>query len=62
MPLEAESVQVTAAGAGDQNLTASTRVGITARELGVDPLRLTPGNTCEPSWLPTFGGMRGLEQ
>jgi hypothetical protein len=59
VPLEAESVQVTAAGAGDQNLTASTRVGITARELGVDPLRLTPGNTCEPSWLPTFGGMPG---
>src|SRR5262245_19398896 len=60
-PLEAESVQVTAvARGGAGSLAASTSVGLfAARITRVGPLVLASSTTCQPSWLPTFGGLPG---
>ena len=58
VPREAESVQVTAAGAAATNLAASTSVPISAasRFARVEMLQLAQGLACHPRWLPTFGG------
>ncbi|HEX6885160.1 MAG TPA: HYR domain-containing protein [Planctomycetota bacterium] len=61
VPREAERVQVTAVGSSGRNLVASASVGVSASasSVGVDPLSLSQGSTCSPSWLPTFGGAPG---
>ena len=64
VPLDAESVQVTAVGATGRNLLASTSVDLRPLVLGqggsttrapVDPLLFSQGASCFPAWLPTFG-------
>ncbi|MSR64037.1 MAG: hypothetical protein EXS08_16565 [Planctomycetes bacterium] len=57
VPLEAESVQVTAIGRAAANLAASMSVALGGRASAsrVPPLQLALGSTCSPSWLPTFG-------
>mgnify|MGYP001363851805 CR=1 FL=1 len=61
VPLDAESVQVTAVGRAGRNLVASTSVALNAplAQAQVGPLLLSQGGTCSPSWLPTFGGPLG---
>ena len=63
MPLEAESVQITAVGRAGRNLLASTSVPLLAPSgpMRVGPLLLAQGGTCSPSWLPTFGGQPGTD-
>ena len=63
MPVEAESVQITAVGRAGRNLLASTRVPLlaTSGPMRVGPLLLAQGGTCSPSWLPTFGGQPGTD-
>ena len=58
VPVEAESVQITAVGRAGRNLLASTRVPLLAPSgpMRVGPLLLAQGGTCSPSWLPTSGG------
>jgi len=62
VPLDAESVQLTAVGRGGKNLVASSNVALSAASplVRVGPLRLSSGN-CSPSWLPTFGGQPGVK-
>src|SRR5262245_1580839 len=63
-PIDAESVQVTAVGAGG-SLVASARVAVLPGSTGgssvvpVAPFVFSP-KTCEPGWLPTFGGVPGV--
>jgi hypothetical protein len=61
VPLGAESIEVTAAGGRSGNLLASTRVelGAGVQAVRVAPLELAAG-TCQPRWLPTFGGQPGM--
>jgi hypothetical protein len=63
VPIEAESVRVTALAAGSARLAASTLAtpSWTASTASVDPLTLALGVTCSPSWLPTFGQMPGTD-
>jgi hypothetical protein len=60
-PLDARSLEVTAAGADGGDLLASTRVelGAAVEAVRVAPLALAAG-TCQPGWLPTFGGQPGV--
>jgi hypothetical protein len=60
LPPGAESVQVTAvATRAGANLVASARVAIgTANQPAL--LALASGGSCQPSWLPTFGGQPGV--
>src|SRR5262245_21445207 len=56
VPFAAESVQVTAVGAGGRTRLASQTVSsIGAGRAPVDPLFLAQDTACSPSWLPTFG-------
>ncbi len=65
VPLETASIQVTAvaaARAGAGNLVASTRVTLLA-SLGttsVGRLVLASMSSCQPTWLPAFGGQPGV--
>jgi HYR domain-containing protein len=67
-PGEAASVQVTAVGSRGTNTLASATVACgtvalgTAGALRLDPLRLTQGSSCSPSWLPTFGPDPAIDQ
>ena len=60
VPVDAECVQVTAVG-GAASGVASTSVQVRslAGQAAVQSLRLAHGVTCDPSWLPTFGGRPG---
>ncbi|HEX6884482.1 MAG TPA: HYR domain-containing protein [Planctomycetota bacterium] len=60
---EVAGLQVTAVGAGSGGLVASARVARAgaAVDLRVPPLHLARGSGCVPSWLPTFGGMLGVQ-
>ena len=67
VPPEARSVQVTAVGRGGRNVIASTSVALSPASprsasgtMWVGVLSLTPGLTCLPSWLPTFGDAPGV--
>jgi hypothetical protein len=63
LPLGAESVQVTAvaASAGGGSLVASARASlVSGGRTPVDRLVLTATASCEPSWLPTFGEVPGV--
>src|SRR5262245_36393918 len=62
VPLDAESVQVTASGrTASGSLVASARVAITAsRTTRAGTLALQPGGCCQPSWVPTFGERPGV--
>jgi len=64
VPVDAESVRVTAVmGSGTGSLVGSAQVG------GLAPWGTTPAGTlgleqaatCQPSWLPTFGGLPGTD-
>jgi HYR domain-containing protein len=57
IPLGTRTVQVTAVGA--RGLVASAPAGVpsVSTSMQVPPLSLALGNSCDPSWLPTFGGM-----
>src|SRR5262245_16654892 len=61
VPREATSVQLTAVGRAGGNQVASSSVALnrTGSTTRVDPLTLSPGSSCSPSWLPTFGGEPG---
>ena len=61
VPMDAESLEVTAAGRRGTNLVASRRIDLstTSGHAELDPLRLAQGLTCIPRWLPTFGGEPG---
>ena len=63
VPVEAETVQLTAVGLNGKNLVASLPVQVDARfelvHLGT--LVLAHASTCSPSWLPTFGPAPGLD-
>ena len=62
VPRGAESVRVTAVGNAGRNLVASASVGVTSPgTLDIDPLALTAGSACAPSWIPTFGGVLGTD-
>jgi len=56
LPLDAESLQLTAVGQGGNGLVASSRVPLTAASawVHVGPLLLS-STSCSPGWLPTFG-------
>ncbi len=62
VPIDAESLRITAVGRASRNLLASTSVGLPAAPglVRVAPLWLE-GSSCQPSWLPTFGGQPGTE-
>ena len=62
VPLDATSLQVTAAGRTGTNQLASARIDVATTSGGaaLDPLRLARGATCVPSWLPTFGAQPGV--
>src|SRR5262249_49960458 len=59
--LETEAAQVTAVVGGS---IASTRVELDANSetIVLAPLVVAPTTTCQPSWLPTFGGYPGIGQ
>jgi hypothetical protein len=66
--LDAHSVQVTAvtgggSGTAARSLVASARVEPLApgRTVPVGRLVLAQATSCQPSWLPTFGGMPGVD-
>jgi len=63
VPLEAECLQVTAIGGPDGGNRASRTVAVAlgASQVDVDVLRLTEETPCEPSWIPTFGGLPGVD-
>ena len=56
-PLDAGSLQVTAAGRAGTNQLASRRIALSAAtgSAALDPLQLAQGVACVPHWLPTFG-------
>jgi hypothetical protein len=57
---DANRVHVTAAGGDGGNLLASASVEVRPGVARVEPLRLAREGACEPSWLPTFGGIPGV--
>jgi HYR domain-containing protein len=57
VPVGAGSVQVTAVGAHGLVASTSAPAPSASRSVQVPPLVLGLGNSCSPSWLPTFGGM-----
>ncbi|NOT29319.1 MAG: hypothetical protein HOP15_02590, partial [Planctomycetes bacterium] len=61
VPVEAESIQITAVAAGGTSLTASSSVLLPAPfgPVRVGPLLLAQGLPCSPRFLPTFGGEPG---
>jgi hypothetical protein len=61
VPVDAESVEITAVGRAGQNLLANARVALprVSGPLHLGPLVLAQGATCSPSWVPTFGGQSG---
>ena len=61
MPVEAESVQITAVGRAGGNFLANKRVPFHAASgsVRIGTLVLARAGTCTPSWLPTFGGESG---
>ena len=56
VPLGTHDVQVTAVGAGGLVASTSTVLSAASRWVQVAPLALALGNSCSPSWLPTFRG------
>src|SRR5262249_42452566 len=62
VPVEAQSLQITATGSGRSNLKATRTIAQPAGSgtVWVDPLNLSLGASCSPSWLPTFGGLPGV--
>ena len=63
VPLDAESVQISAVAGGSGSPMASASVGLRAASgiTRVEPLVLTQATTCQPRWLPTFGGQPGVD-
>lgn len=63
VPVDAQSVRITAVGVGGGTRTASSSVLLPAASsvARVGPLWLARGAGCSPSWLPTFGGLPGVE-
>ena len=63
VPIAAESLQITAVGTEGQNLAASRSVDLysAAAIIEVPTFQLDLGTTCQPSWLPTFGGLPGTD-
>ncbi len=63
VPIDAQRVQITAAGRAGQNRLASASVGLPAASapVRVGPLWLAQGSTCQSSWLPTFGERPGTD-
>src|SRR5262245_60159481 len=63
VPRGAESVEVSAVGAGEADLAASTSVQLlaTTRFARVELLRLVQRVTGHPRWLPTFGCAPGTD-
>jgi hypothetical protein len=61
VPLDAESVQLTAVGQGSKSRVASSSVALsgTPRSVWVGALLLSSGS-CTPSWMPEFGGQSGV--
>src|SRR5688572_15469210 len=61
VPVEAESVQISALGS-TKDLAAGTSVDVTgaSRLVRVDPLALVAGAGCPQRWLPTFGRLPGM--
>ena len=56
-----ECVQITAVGSGGQSRVASTSLAVSAPSgfAWAGTLSLTVGGSCQPEWLPTFGGDQG---
>ena len=63
VPVESESVQITAIGSGNRRLLASASVELSATPASahVGPLELAQSGACEPGWLPTFGPLPGTD-
>ncbi len=60
VPLDAQSVQITAVGGGPGNPLASKTVAtFGSSPIWSGPLYLAGGASCSPEWLPTFGGQPG---
>ena len=60
-PLGAHRVQLTAVGVGGGSLLASRQLTLpwTPGHVQVETLQLAQGGSCDPSWLPAFGGLPG---
>jgi hypothetical protein len=63
VPIESQSLHVTAVGAGNWSLLATASVGLTAAPAitRVGPLVLALSGGCSPGWLPTFGQEPGVQ-
>ncbi len=64
MPIEANTVVITAVTKDSRSLTASreVRLGGVAAQVRVTPLLLAESLPCHPRWLPAFGSAPGVPQ
>ena len=61
VPITAQHIQVTAVGGTSGKLLASVQVSIATNSTNVQvpSMHLAQSNSCNPSWLPAFGGTPG---
>jgi len=63
VPLAAETIRITASGAGSGERETSTRLSVPATGFAsIGVLRLASCPSCVPSWHPTFGAEPGVDE
>ena len=61
VPADAQSVGITAFGTAGQVANTMVELSAERQPAWVSPLELAQGTACQPSWLPTFGSVQGVE-